>query len=357
VANVASAKMVFLFAERFAYIPLMGFALCIVPSALSGWRAFWPWSALLLACAIGSARHTRDFLDDRHLWQHELAENPSQPLALRFACQEAMRRQRYREALSLALRGYEAARGWPVPQPDRVEFALRAARSLESLVLDANRAALEQVAEFYDTFFRASGTARLDVNPVHVVIDAEGAAAHNFRHGEPSRLAQAELWRALVAARLDRCETAITGVRDYLTRTSEPSGRINAVLVLARCARWGEAREAAGALDEGQPAIAELVRNLAWIEENAGREHDDLDGALRSSRARTLLLDRGGAYRALMPWRDVISADADGALFFARTAFAAGEDDAARSALTKRLTTAQAEDLLAQWSLELGRGP
>jgi hypothetical protein len=357
VANLGAAKMIFLFAERFAYIPLMGFALCLVPTAQLGWRTLVPWSALLVAFAIGSARHTRHFLDDRRLWEHELAEDPRQPIALRFACQEAMQRQRYPDALALAVRGYDAARGWPVPQPVRVEFALRAARSLESLTLDANRNALEQIAEFYDTFFRASGTARLALDPVHVTIDAGGTEASNFRRGDRSRFAQVALWRAVVASRLDRCETAVAGVRDYLARTGEPSGRIQAVLVLGRCARWDEARAAANALDVTQPAIAELLRNLAWIEANAAPEHADVEGALRWSRGRMLLLDRGGAYRALAPWRDLVLADEQGTLFFARTAFAAGEDEAARSALAGRMSTAQAEQLLAQWSRELGREP
>lgn len=355
VANIAAAKMVFLFAERFAYIPLMGFALCVAPATRLDWKRALPWSALLVAFALGSARHTRHFLDDRRLWQHELAENPKQPLALRFACQDAMQRQRHRDALGLALRGYEAAQGWPVPQPDRVEFALRAARSLESLTLDANRGTLESIAEFYDTFFRASGTARIDVDPVHVAIDAAGNEAHNFRGGSPARLAQVELWRAIVLSRLGRCDAAITGARDYLARTNEPSDRINAVLTLGRCARLEEARAAAGTLDVRQPPIAELVQNLAWIEENAERGHDDLAGALRRSRARSLLLDRGGAYRALVPWRDVILTDEEGTLFFARTAFAAGEDDAAQSALAARKDSAQTEGLLTQWARELGR--
>jgi hypothetical protein len=355
VANIAAAKMVFLFAERFVYIPLMGFALCLVPSARLGWQLLVPWSALLVACAVGTARHTRHFLEDRLLWQHELAENPNQPLALRFACQEAMSRQRYREALDLALRGYKAARGWPVAQPDRVEFALRAARSLEKLTLDAQIDALHQIAEFYDTFFRASGTARLDVDPVHVTIDAGGSEAHNFRGGERSRLSQVELWRAVVASRLGRCDAAIAGARDYLARTAEPAGRIDAVLVLGRCGQWDDARSAASELDATQPAIAELVRNLAWIEEDAAREHSDLDGALRRSRARTLLLDRGGAYRALLPWRDIVVADPEGAMFFARTAFAAGEDGAARAALADRMPAPQVEELVARWARELGR--
>jgi len=357
VANIAAAKMVFLFAERFAYIPLMGCALCLVPCARAGWQTLAPCAALLVACALGSARHTRHFLDDRRLWQHELAENPQQPLALRFACQEAMQRQRYRQALDLALRGYEAARGWPVPQPDRVEFALRAGRSLESLTLDANREALQHIAEFYDTFFAARGTARIDLRPVHVAFDAGGNEAHNFRRGDASRLAQVELWRAALASRLGRCDTAVAGAREYLARTHEPSNRITAVLVLGRCAQWTEARVAAGALDVTQPAVAELLRNLAWIEENAAPTQDDLDGALRWSRARTLLLDRGGAYRALVAWRDVIVAEREGALFLARTAFAAGEDEAARGALAGHFAPAETESLFVQWSHELGRDP
>jgi hypothetical protein len=357
VANIAAAKMVFLFAERFAYIPLMGFALGVVPSARPRWPALVPWAALLASCAAGAARQTHHFLDDRRFWEHELAENPKHPLALRFACQEAMQRQRYHEALGLALRGYEAARGWPVPQPYRVEFALRAARSLESVTLDANREALAQIAEFYDTFFRATGAARIDIGAVQVAIEAAGNEAQNFRRRDPGRLAQVELWRAIVASRLDRCATAVNGAESYLAQTEEPSGRISAVLILGRCARWDRARAAANALDASAPPIAELVRNLAWIESIADKSRDDLDGALAWSRARTLLLDRGGAYRALVPFQQTMVADLDGALFFARTAWAAGEDDAARAALGARLPPSEVEGALANWSRELGRAP
>jgi hypothetical protein len=357
--------MVFLFAERFAYLPLMGFALCLVPhlplagdvaSVARRWRQTLPAAVLLIACAAGSALHAHHFLDDRHLWEHELAENPQQPLALRLACQEAMHRQRYREALAFALRGYEAAKGWPVAQPDRVEFALRAARSVENVTLDAERGSLQQIADFYDAFLASKGTARLDVEPVHVEIDAAGSEAHNFRRSDAKRLEQVRLWRAIVASRVDHCDVAVDGARAYLAQTDAPSGRVDAVLVLARCDQLGDALSAASALDSTQPAIAELTRNLTWIQETEGRLPDDLDGALGRARARTLVLDRGGAYRALLPWRDDIVKDVRGAMFFARTAWAAGYDDAARSALSGK-KPGEADALLRTWSRELGREP
>jgi hypothetical protein len=369
VANLAAAKMVFLFAERFAYIPLMGFALCLVPrrnatlevgevtTMLRRWKRTVPAAALLLACAVASVLHAHDFLDDRHLWEHELAENPEQPLALRLACQEAMHRQHYREALALALRGYVAAEGWPVAQPDRVEFALRAARSVETLTLDAKRVALQQIFDFYDVFLGSKGTVRLDVEPVHVAIDARGSEAYNFRRRDPKRLEQVRLWRAIVASRIGRCDVAVDGARGYLAQTEVPSGQVDAILVLGRCGQLDDALAAAKALDFAQPAIAELTHNLAWIKGTEGRLTDDIDGALARARVQTLLLDRGGAYRALEPWRDAILAEDQGAMFFARTAWAAGHDDAARAALEGRTAPAEADALLRTWSRELGRDP
>ncbi|MET0593073.1 MAG: hypothetical protein ABW133_10260 [Polyangiaceae bacterium] len=372
VVNVASAKNVFLFAERFAYIPLMGFALCFVPrlpwtiaqdrdlAPRSAWRAlpwwlFAPWSLSLAFCALATALHTRDFLDDRRLWEHELAVNPAQPLPLRFACQDAMHRQRHRDALRLAMRGYEASQGWPAPQPDRVEFALRAARSLEAVTLDADRGKLERIADFYDVFFAAAGHAALDAPPVRVAFESRGGEAKNFRAGDPARMAEVELWRAIVASRLNRCDVARRGAARYLAETRTPTGRVSAVLALARCDAWDQALHAARALDLRQPPIAELVRNLESMATASVNDRYDLDSALEHARARTLVLDRGGAYRAIEPWRSTILTDERGTVFFARTAWAAGEDEAARSALATRFDPAQIDALLTAWSNELGR--
>src|SRR6185503_5187520 len=78
VANVVSARMVFLFAERFAYLPLAGFALAVVPARLRWWTAA-PWAAVLASTFALSVEHTQDFLDDRHLWEHELRVNEQDP--------------------------------------------------------------------------------------------------------------------------------------------------------------------------------------------------------------------------------------------------------------------------------------
>jgi hypothetical protein len=243
-----------------------------------------------------------------------------------------------------------------VAQPDRVEFALRAARSVEALTLDANRGALSQIADFYDSFLGSKGTARLDVEPVHFAIDAAGSEAHNFRRSDPRRLEQVRLFRAIVASRIGRCDVAVDGARGYLAQTDVPAGRVDAILVLGRCGELDDALAAARALDTTQPAIAELAHNLAWMRETEGRLTDDLEGALARARARGMVLDRGGAYQAILPWRDAILTDAQGAMFFARTAWAAGQDDAAREALG-RTAPAEADALLRIWSRELGREP
>jgi hypothetical protein len=373
VANVVAAKNVFLFAERFAYIPLMAFALCMLPRygagadeprrvepRGTGWRELsWgtraTWGGLLGLLALGTALHTRDFLDDRRLWQHELAVNPAHPLPLYFASQDAMHRKRYREALAFATRGYQAARGWPTPQPHRVEFALRAARSLEAITLDADRDTLAKIALFYQTFFSGHGRAEFDAPTARIGFDADEHEAGNFRKGDAARMAEVELWRAIVAARLERCDVATRGARRYLDDSARRPGRIDAILVLARCDAVDEALAEARALDQGQPPIAELVHNLEWIAALPADASDDLDAALRRSRARTLLLDRGGAYRALEPHRAAITADERGAQFFARAAWAAGDDPSARQALSLRMSPNEVEALLRAWSTELGR--
>jgi hypothetical protein len=68
-----------------------------------------------------------------------------------------------------------------------------------------------------------------------------------------------------------------------------------------------------------------------------------------------MLLNRGRAYAILLPWKDAILADREAAMFFARTAWAAGEDDAARGALSLHLSEAEQSALLDSWSRELGR--
>jgi len=300
-------------------------------------------------------RHTQDFLDDRRLWQHELAENPKQPLALRAACQDAMSRHRSRDALLLALRGFEASEGWSGPQPDRAEFAARAARSLELVTLDSDGATLAQIVDFYDTFLNGQGTARLHTNTVKLSIEAAGLDVRYFRKGDSTRVAMTKLWAALAATRTERCDKALPWVRDYLSESHDTSEHISASLVFGRCSQWEEALRVARGLDTTQPAIAELVQNLESIRTIAGRERTQLEDALAWSRARTLLLDRGGAYQALVPWRDEIIANQQGALFFARTAWAAGEDEPARAALAFGVSPEQASDLLATWSRELDR--
>jgi hypothetical protein len=357
VANVLSPKMVFLFAERFAYLPLLGFALSVVPSTPLRAKGAVGWGLALAAMGLGSARHTRDFADDRHLWEHELTVDPEQPFALRWACEDAMQKHQNREALELAVRGYRASFGWPIPQPERVEFAVRAARSLEIITLDRERSTLEQIDAFYDTFLSGRGLARIEHPPISLSIDANGPEANNFRKGDKTRLAITYLWAAIAASRVEHCERAVRFTESYL-EGNEQFGRVSAAVVLGRCGRIAAATQLLQPLDPQDRAVAELLANLDWIERasrfDAGT---DVDQAMRQSRARTLLLDRGGAYRALLARKDEIVADPQGALFFARTAWAAGEDEAALKALSARLGADERAELLAAWSRELGRGP
>jgi hypothetical protein len=125
--------------------------------------------------------------------------------------------------------------------------------------------------------------------------------------------------------------------------------------VLARCSAWEEALRVAKQLELRDPALAELTHNVEWAEAVAREDHQNVEGALRWSRAQTLLLQRGQAYAALVPWQQAILSDAQASVFLARAAWATGEDDVARRALATHLAEAEATSLLATWSRELGR--
>ena len=353
VSNLVSARAVFLFAERFAYVPLMGLALSVIPTTRPRALGLAAWTLVLGASFFCSAGHTRDFLDDRSLWKHELAVNPRDPLGLRFACEDAMRRHDERAALGFALRGYEASSGWPVPRPDRVDFAARAARSLELVTLDADTGSLQEIVGFYRTLLVGRGTARLQ--RISIAIEADGAEAKNFRQSDPSRVASLKLWAAVAASRLADCDFALPLARESLPGIEEINRRVSAALVLARCSAWEDALLVARGLETQDASLAELRRNLEWARSVAGEDYASLAGALRWSRAQTLLLNRGPAYVALVPWQADILLDPDATVFFARTAWAAGEDAAARQALGARMSEADAELLLASWSKDLGR--
>jgi hypothetical protein len=361
VSNLVSARNVFLFAERFAYVPLMGFALFALPRAPKGWTLA-AWSLVLAACFTLSAAHTAHFLDDGSLWAHELEVHPKDPLALRFACEDAMRRHDDKMALELALRGYDAAAGWPVPRPDRVEFAVRAARSLELLALDHDRATLEAISDFYRALVDRQGVALLDRVSPPLRVDAVDPEAKLFFDGDPHRVATTKLWASVTATRLGDCPRALALLHDYLHQQGDPPGRVSAVLVLARCREWDEALPLARALAATDARHETLVTNLEWARSVLGSGWlldapavTSADRALECSRAFTLLLDRGRAYRVLTEWEPALLRDRAAATFYARAAWAAGEDEAARRALAAHLAPSEATPLLASWSRELGR--
>src|SRR5262249_7295231 len=103
------------------------------------------------------------------------------------------------------------------------------------------------------------------------------------------------------------------------------------------------------------PSARELIRNIDWVRSIQGEDHSTPDGALRWSRAKTLLLQRGPAYAALVPFESQLLVDHDASIFYAPAPWAAGADDAARNALTPHVHPADAARLLASWSIELGR--
>jgi hypothetical protein len=169
-------------------------------------------------------------------------------------------------------------------------------------------------------------------------------------------LTQVELWSAIASSRLDRCEGVLPRLPQFADLPS-PSDRIALALTLGRCHREDEAMSVLLGLESSEPLAREIIHNLQWIKGIAWEDRGALPAALRWSRARTMLFDRGGAFRALVPFRETIVADRQGLVFFARTAWAAGEDAAARQALTAQFDPPQVDALLTTWSRELDRAP
>jgi len=193
-------------------------------------------------------------------------------------------------------------------------------------------------------------------------IDAGGPLAATFRE-DRTRVTTLALWTATVSSRIERCDLALSMARRYLAETGDAPGAptggrsdlVAASLVLARCAAWDEALDLARRLELENPDAAELGKNIAWARGVAAEDHASVEGALRLSRSRTLLLQRGRAFAALVPFRNELVADQQGAVFFARAAWAAGEDEAARQALGAHMSEPDVAPLLANWSRELGR--
>jgi hypothetical protein len=210
--------------------------------------------------------------------------------------------------------------------------------------------------------------AKLDGVSPPLRVDPVDPEAKMFFAGDPARVATTKLWAAIAATRVGECPRALPLLRDYLHVEGDPPGRVAAVLALARCDAWDEALPLARTLAATNARHETLVTNLEWtravLDFSKRRQfasNDETptattaDKALECSRAYTLLLDRRRAYHVLAEWEPTLLHDRAAATFYARAAWAAGEDDAARRALAAHLGPSDATPLLASWSRELGR--
>ena len=147
-----------------------------------------------------------------------------EPLPLRWACEQAMREHRNRDALALALARYKASAGWPISKPERVEFAAKGAHLLELVTLDANRGTLEQVAQFFGTLLSGQGVARIKTPSVSFTVDAARSEADEFRRGPQG--ANATLWAATAMARGGQCAAAVPLARNVPLAVERRGGAI-----------------------------------------------------------------------------------------------------------------------------------
>lgn len=364
-ANIRPTRMPVLFAERFLYLPSLGLALFIVgiapreaaPSRRLG-LGMGSAAALfaLFLSATASALHTENLHDDESFWAHELRVHPNLPSAVRPAVQKALGERRYAEALELSGRGYRGAKAWTVGHPFDIELALYGAEAWEGMVLDKDREALEKLAQFFRAFFIERGLAELQAKEELFAIHGGRRPAAWLREMAPHRFAEFQAVAARALVRSGDCEAALVLTREARGELEIPSAQTTLALAFARCGAWEEALELARELPEGPPRD-ELVANLASSErmlDELGAAHD-IDAALARAKIHALLLDRGGAIAALSGHEDELISHPQGALYLARTAFAAGEDDLATRALSRWMSAEEGEEVLAGWARELGR--
>lgn len=362
VANLRPTRMPVLTAERFAYLPSLGLALALIgvlPRRRDrlGQLAWGGVGLALIGGITASALHTEDLLDERSFWAHELSVHPNLPSAARPAFHEAFANRRFDEALDLAGRGYRGGKMWTIGHPFDVEFALYGAQVVEAMTLDSDAASLAKLADFYRTFFLEKERAELETSVQLFTAHGGRLPAAWLRDISPGRFAGFQAMAGRVFARVGDCERALLLARAARDHFDEPSSKTTTALVLARCDAWDEAIEMAQKLPEGPPR-AELEANLRASREALEQVGDasDIDAALLRSRVAAMLLDRKGAYGALSVHEDELVAHPQGALYLARAAWAAGEDEVARRALLRWMPKEEREEMLAGWAKELGRG-
>lgn len=361
VANLRPTRMPVLAAERFAYLPTIGLALALTSLLPRGRERFakLAWGAggfALFAAATISALHTPNLENEERFWAHELRVHPNLPTAVRPALVRALGEGRNREALELAGRGYRGAKAWTIAHPFDVEFSLYAAQIVEAMTVDRDEAKLATLAAFYRAFFLDKAGAELETSEQHFKTHGGRLPASWLREISPGRFAGFEIIGARALARARDCAGALSLAREARSSLEDPNAKTTAALVFARCRAWEEAGAVVQDLPEG-PIRDELGQNLRAAEEALAQiaGSSDLEAALTRSRVGAMLLDRRMAFTALVGHEEALFANPQAALYFARTALAAGEDEAAKEALSQWLPAEASEEQLAAWSRELGR--
>lgn len=221
-----------LVAERFLYVPFLGFA-SLVTRGLRSLRM--PAHAVGLAAAVGCAAivvgYLPSFRSNETLWAHELGLQPRNPLLHVYAARAAWQAARLDAALDAARAAYQHAVHPEVRTQAAVlwaEVRLQLAQGRERELLDELRSFFDAVASGGKATLAADGT-RFDVEAaVEPVFDPRTAMA--FRSA-----------RAVAHARSGSYQTAEMLLRALLPEDSSPATATGLARVLACQERWEEA--------------------------------------------------------------------------------------------------------------------
>ena len=359
-SNVVLTRLACILFERFLFLPNLGLALAMLglvagTSQRASRRIGVAVVSMTLLSLEFSKSYTRtlDYADPVRFWTHEAQVNPLSTVAAIGLVDSTRLRSGTGEALQLLEHCYHNALKRR-QLADSARCVLDAAGLLADSTLDLDQPALEALTEFYRAAAdpASSRVAALDIHNASLSIDLSNATQRK--------------------AVQDLHGTSLAMLSAIESRTGDPRAIGDARAAIADCAycpyvaRAARALAAAGAIDESLTSLETLLkagaptdavttraqivdfwrwRQLAASSEGPTRLHAEAQAYLSIGLF-------GAAYRVLAPHRRDFESILDVSRDFARIAFYAGDDEAAREALLKHMTARDVDIQVDRWRAE-----
>ncbi|HRI62964.1 MAG TPA: hypothetical protein PK156_01970 [Polyangium sp.] len=355
VCNIVPMHISVLIAERFLYLPSLGFVLAIAAAVESirvrvDFRPLVTGAIMALLSLVGMAFHRAiDFSDARRFWQRELTLHPESIDALRYNIADALAQNDFAEAERLCI----DARNVSVQNYRKgldVDFVLQFVKLRSWRLVDVDQASLDAIDKFYQTVLDPEAkVAHLQLPDIALSLPLTGRRSARVRALRYDVL----LSQADILSRVGRDPDALAALA-AATRACTTCARATKqqVLITARAGEYGKAREMLGAMAHADPEMAIALRKTLDAAESAHKNARAATGPMAlqlEAMAYSTLGAWGRAYRVLAPYRSEIEQAPNMVIGFAELAFRAGDESVARAILDKHVAAEQVEPILERW--------